>query len=139
MMLRAGMEYDEALTPESFQSEMQAAAETLRRGDHRLARDPQVNERVGHEHAGGVQHVRVAFAIRHDQQVILTHRDSSAATARLSLKADARWKNPVRQGERGRKMDPLRKGLSPRRRRRTSQFPFCVKLCSAGIESASGP
>lgn len=39
MMLRAGMEYDEALTPESFQSEMQAAAETLRRGDHRLARD----------------------------------------------------------------------------------------------------
>ena len=34
----------------------------------RAAGRAQVNERVGHEQAGGVQHVRVAFAVRDHEQ-----------------------------------------------------------------------
>ena len=42
--------------------------------DVAFATDAKINERIGHEHAHGVEHVCIVLAIGHHQQRILAHR-----------------------------------------------------------------
>jgi hypothetical protein len=42
--------------------------------DVAFAIQAEVDERVGHEHANGIKHIRVVFAIRNHEQVLASHR-----------------------------------------------------------------